>query len=205
MASDPERIGRTAGVILAAGMSTRLGRPKQLLEIGGKPLIAHVADAALGSVLDEVIVVLGHQAGAVRNALRDRAVRVRVNPQYRAGQSTSLIAALDAVSESTDAIVVLLSDQPTVAMPVIDDLIDAWRATRAPVVMTTYGGAASHPILFGRELFGEIRCIRGDRGARDVIRRHQDKVVTVDGGADQPPPDVDTEEAYDLLRKTWTG
>lgn len=205
MASDPERIGRIAGVILAAGMSTRLGRPKQLLEIGGKPLIAHVADAALGSVLDEVIVVLGHHAGAVRNALRDRAVRVRVNPQYREGQSTSLIAALDAVSDSTDAIVVLLSDQPTIATPVIDNLIGTRRATRAPVVMTTYGGAASHPILFGRELFGEIRCIRGDRGARDVIRRHQDKVVTVDGGAHQPPPDVDTEEAYDLLRKTWTG
>lgn len=205
VANEPERVGRIAGVILAAGMSTRLGRPKQLLEIGGKPLIAHVADAALGSRLDEVIVVLGHQAGAVRNALRDRAVRICVNPQYEEGQSTSLIAALDAVAESTDGTVILLADQPTIATPVIDDLIETRRATRSPIVMTSYGGAASHPILFGRELFGEIRSIRGDRGARDVIRRHQDKVVTVDGGGHQPPPDVDTEEAYDLLRKTWTG
>lgn len=205
MANDPERMGPIAGVILAAGMSTRLGRPKQLLEVGGKPLIAHVADTALGSRLDEVIVVLGHQAGAVRNALGDRAVRVRVNPQYREGQSTSLIAALDSVGESTDAIVVLLSDQPTIATRVIDDLVDAWRATRAPIVASSYGGTTSHPLLFGRELFKEIRSIQGDRGARDVVRRHRDEVVTVDGGADQPPPDVDTEEAYELLRETWTG
>jgi molybdenum cofactor cytidylyltransferase len=69
--------------------------------------------------------------------------------------------------------------------------------------MASYGGTSAHPVLFGRELFSELREIRGDQGARDVIRRHRSQVATVDGGADAPPPDVDTEEAYSALIAAW--
>jgi len=203
VASDPEEAGAIVGVILAAGMSTRLGRPKQLLEIDGKALVAHVTDAALMSALDAVIVVVGHRARAVEAALGARMVRFCLNARFAEGQSTSLVSALDAVPPETDAVVVLLSDQPTVQPTVIDRLLAKRRETDAVIAMAAYGGTTSHPVLFGRELFGELREIEGDQGARDVIRRHRAEVVSVDGGADAPPPDVDTEEAYAALLASW--
>ncbi|CAA9555633.1 MAG: Molybdenum cofactor cytidylyltransferase [uncultured Thermomicrobiales bacterium] len=205
MASNPDRNGRIVGVILAAGMSTRLGRPKQLLEIGGKPLVAHVVDAALASALDDLIVVTGYQSAAIEAALGTREVRFCHNERFADGQSTSLVAALDIVPPDTDAIVVLLSDQPTVRTAVIDRLQAKRRDTASSIVMASYGGTSAHPVLFGSELFSELRQIQGDQGARDVIRRHRLEVVTVDGGADTPPPDVDTEEAYAALLAAWPG
>ena len=203
MAGNPERTGPIAGVILSAGMSTRLGRPKQLLEVGGKALVAHVADAALESDLDEVIVVTGYRAGAIQAALGNRQLRHCLNRRFEEGQSTSLIAALNATTALTDAVVVLLSDQPTIEAEIIDRILAKRRTSGAPIVMASYGDTTSHPILFGSELFDEIRAIRGDRGARDVIRRHEQQVATVDGGAVEPPPDVDTEEAYRSLLASW--
>lgn len=203
MASRPERPGLITGVILAAGMSRRLGRPKQLLEIGGKALIAHVADTALASDLDEVLVVLGYEADAVKAALGSRSVRSCQNRRFEEGQSTSLVTALDATAAGTDAVVVLLSDQPTIEAGVIDRLLAKRRASGSPLVMTSYGSVTSHPILFGHELFAELRTIRGDRGARDVIRHHEHELVTVSGELSEPPPDVDTEEAYEALLASW--
>jgi len=203
VASGLERSGHIVGVILAAGLSTRLGRPKQLLEIGGKAFIAHVADMALASSLGEVTVVIGYQADAIRAALGNRGVRYCLNRRYEEGQSTSLVAALNAIPPTTDAVVVLLSDQPTIRSETIDRELAQRRSSRSPIVMASYGGALSHPILFGRELFGEIRAVEGDRGARDVIRRHKNEVATVDGGANAPPADVDTEEAYEALLASW--
>lgn len=203
MASNPEPTGPIIGVVLAAGMSKRLGRPKQLLEVGGKALVVHVADAALESTLDEVIVVTGHESDAIEAALGTRNVRFCRNARFADGQSTSLVAALEALTVDADAIVVLLSDQPTVASLVIDRLLAKRRGTRASIVMASYGGTLGHPVLFGRELFGELRAIQGDQGARDVIRRHRLAVEMVDGGAVMPPPDVDTEEAYAALLAGW--
>jgi molybdenum cofactor cytidylyltransferase len=184
-------------------LSTRLGRPKQLLEIGGKALIAHVADMALASSLGEVTVVIGYQADAIRAALGNRGVRYCFNRRYEEGQSTSLVAALNATPPTTDAVVVLLSDQPTIRSETIDRVLAQRWSSRSPIVMASYGSVLSHPILFGSELFGEIRAVEGDRGARDVIRRHKNEVATVDGGANAPPADVDTEEAYEALLASW--
>lgn len=205
MASSPELTGPIVAVVLAAGMSKRLGRPKQLLEVGGKALVAHVADAALESTLDEVIVVTGHESDAIVAALGTRNVRFCWNARFADGQSTSLVAALEALTVETDAIVVLLSDQPTVTSLAIDRLREKRRGTRASIAMASYGGTPGHPVLFGRELLEELRAIQGDQGARDVIRRHRSAITMVDGGADTPPSDVDTEEAYAALLAAWPG
>lgn len=203
MESNPEQHRPIIGIILAAGMSTRLGRPKQLLEINGKALVAHVVDAGLATALDDLIVVTGYRSAAIEAALGTREVRFCHNEHFADGQSSSLVAALDTLPPDTDAVVVLLSDQPTVRSVVIDRLLKQRRHTAPSIVMASYGGTSAHPVLFGREHFSELREIRGDQGARDVIRRHHSKVATVDGGADTPPPDVDTEEAYSALLATW--
>ena len=199
------RPGPVHGIVLAAGLSRRLGRPKQLLVVGGKPLVRHAVERCLGSRLDAVWVVVGHEANAVREALAALDVRIVFNPAYSEGQARSLIAGLDAASIGADAVVVALGDQPFIEPVVIDRLVDVRRNDRPPIAMTSYGDERGHPVLFGRELFDELRGIEGDQGGREVIRRHQNEVVLVPGGSSHVPLDVDTEDAYQLLLKRYAN
>jgi molybdenum cofactor cytidylyltransferase len=196
--------GEIAGIILAAGTSTRLGRPKQLLDIDGKSLVTHVAERCLRSRLDRVIVVVGHAAEAVRAALHGLHVEVVTNPDYASGQASSLMAGLDAAGEDIDAVVMLLGDQPGIDSVAIDRLVAA-RRNGALLGMAQYGDDRGHPVLLGRELFDELRQVRGDRGGRDVIRRHQGDLVLVDGGVPLVPGDVDTWADYERIQESWTG
>lgn len=197
-------MSRTIGVVLAAGLSRRLGRPKQLLELDDKPLVRHVVERALVSALDEVIVVTGAHADAIDAALADRWVRLVHNDRYEQGMGTSLAAGVAALGDDVDAIVVLLADQPAIRPEAIDRAIGAWRETGAPVVMACYGDERGHPVLFSRECFRELAALDGDSGGRDVIRARRDRLVLVDGGLPSPPADVDTEEAWAALQATWT-
>ncbi len=141
------------GIVLAAGLSRRLGRPKQLLDLGGQPLVAHVVQRALAAGLDGVVVVTGHEREAVEAAVAGPGVTITFNPDFATGQASSLIAGVDRVPADADAIVVLLSDQPTISIDAIAAVIAARRETAAPIVMATYGEVRSHPTLIGRELF----------------------------------------------------
>ena len=127
-----------AGIVLAAGRSSRLGRPKQLLPVHGEPLIRHTLRRVLASSLDQVILVVGHEADEVRAAVADLPVECVFNPDAAAGQSTSVRAGLAALSPDVEAAVFILGDQPGVDPNVIDALIDAWRASRAAVVAPRY-------------------------------------------------------------------
>jgi len=190
-------------VILAAGTSHRLGRPKQLLNLVGKPLIWHVAARALASQCDGVLVVVGHQAEAMHAALSDLPVEIVHNPDFGQGMSTSLHAGIAALPSAVDGVVLLLGDQPEVAPAAITAVIAARRATNAPVVVTQYGEQQSNPVLFGSETFTELEAIRGDVGGRNVVRAHRDLLVAVPAATDTPPEDVDTEEAYQALLSRW--
>lgn len=196
---------RIAGIVLAAGASTRLGRPKQVLDIGGKPVIAHVVERALAAPLDEVLVVVGAAGEAVERALAAYPVRIVPNPAYLDGQSTSLLAGLRALEgASVDGAVVLLGDQPGIDPADIAALLGCRRETRAPIVMTAYGAERSHPVLFGDEVFPELMAITGDQGGRDVIRAHAPDVLTIASALREPPLDLDTEAAYRDLLARWS-
>jgi molybdenum cofactor cytidylyltransferase len=192
-------------VILAAGMSRRLGRPKQLLMVGGKPLIRHVAERALAAGCDGVVVVVGHRAEAIEAVLLGVPVDFVHNPHYAEGMSTSLRAGVAALPSNADGLVVLLSDQPEVDPAAITAVVAARRATGAPVVVTRYGDLQSPPVLFGRETFADLLAISGDEGGRSVVQEYQDRLVAVPAAADTPPEDVDTEEAYQALLGRWPG
>ena len=189
-----------AGVVLAAGGSSRLGRPKQLLPIGGEPLLRHTLRAMLNSALDDVVVVVGHEAEAVRAAIADLPVRVVRNPDYALGQSTSVIAGLGALTPTTEAAIFLLGDQPGTRPEVIDALITTWRATHAPIVAPQYTGGIGNPVLFAPSVFPELLTLKGDRGARSIVRAYQRQgrleIVPIGHPA---PPDVDTESDYAAL------
>lgn len=188
------------GVILAAGRSTRLGgeRPKQLLEIDGEPMIRRVAAAARGSRLDEIVVVLGHQARAVAAVLDDLDVRTVENPDHAGGQSTSVRAGLAALSPAVEAAMFLPADQPLLTSDTIDRLIAAWRAAGGSIVVPVHGGRRSSPVIFGRELFFELEALRGDTGGRSLLPRHEDRIVTVE--VENPSELADVDTAADLRR-----
>ena len=192
-----------AGIILAAGRSARLGRPKQLLPLAGQPLLSHVLRNAAASSLDDVLLVLGHEAATIAAAVGDWGQRPVLNPDHAAGQSTSLRAGLAALDPITDGALFLLGDQPQVDATVIDRLIAAHVATGGRIMVPRYGGQPGNPVLFSRDLFPELVRVSGDVGARSVVWAHRDDIVHVDVGDGPPPRDIDTEEDYAALLALW--
>ncbi|MFQ3631560.1 NTP transferase domain-containing protein [Roseiflexus sp.] len=189
-----------AGIILAAGTSSRMGRSKQLLDWGGRPLVRAIAETALAAGLDEVIVVIGSIAGEVGAALADLPVRLAPNPLAAAGQSTSLRAGIAALSPKVAAAVILLADQPFVTAAIIEALVRAWRDRYAPIVAPVFAGTRGNPVLFDRSMFAELLAIEGDQGARSIIASNLARVHSVHFDNKRPLLDIDTPEAYAYAR-----
>ena len=197
MATQPDG-GKVAGLILAAGTSSRLGRPKQLLDILGEPLIHRVVRTACSSELASVTVILGNQADVIGPLLADLPCEVVVNPMFADGQSTSFLAGLNALPEDATAVLVLLGDQPTILSRTINLMIETWSRTAAPIVQASYRGARSHPVLFNRSLFPELANATGDSGANGVVRSHRNEIVLAEVDEDVPI-DIDTAEDYERV------
>ncbi len=205
MSEETATSGPIIGIILAAGSSSRLGRPKQLLPLGQQPVLAHTLANAKASKLDGLIIVLGHQATAIQEQILFGAAAVVINPRYQEGQSTSLRAGLAAIAPNTDAIVFLLGDQPLIGPAIINQLIDVRRATHAPIVLPTYAGQRGNPVLIAHDLFPELAQITGDQGARGVIRAHVTEVQEVAIPGDPPTDDLDTAEDYERLQARFAA
>lgn len=187
------------GVVLAAGGSSRMGRPKQLLPWRGRPLLQHVIDAMAAAGLAETVVVLGRDAAAIAEAMRlPDDVRVVENPDHAAGQSTSLRAGLRALGPGVAAAVVALGDQPELAAEAVRAVVESHREGAGPVVQARYRGTAGHPILLDRAVWPKVMAATGDRGAREVLAAHPAWVHPVEVDRD-PPRDVDTREEYEGL------
>ena len=190
------RSPRIAAVVLAAGLSRRMGGPNKLLApIDGVPMIARVVDAFLASKAEPVIVVLGHQAADVRAALAGRDVRFVENPAYEEGLGASLRAGIEAVGEGVDGALVGLGDMPLVRPAHIDALIDAFDpAGSETIVVPVHDRKRGHPVLWSSRHFAEMRKLGGDVGARGLLERHADAVRAVPIADDAVHVDVDTPE-----------
>ena len=186
-----------AAIVLAAGRATRMDRQKLLLPLRERALVEWVADAALGAGVSETIVVVGHEAEAVGAILRDRPVRIVLNPDYAAGMSTSLRTGVQALRPDCDAAVFLLGDQPFVTSELIDRLIEAFANGRALIVRTSVGGHPGNPVLMARALFPEILEQQGDVGGREIAERHGQRQIMVPVDDDRMALDVDTAEDYE--------
>jgi len=193
----PPHPKRIAAVVLAAGRSTRMGGPNKLLaEIARRPLVRIVAEEALASRADPVIVVAGHQRAEVEKALAGLRVRIVHNPDFAEGLGTSLRAGIAAVPADSDAAIVCLGDMPRVDAALMNRLIAAFDPDRgALVVVPTFEGKRGNPVLWSRRFFPDLMAIEGDVGARHLIGRYSEAVaeVTVEGKA--ALIDVDTPEA----------
>ncbi len=178
-----------SGVVLAAGIGSRFGGTKQVVEVGGRPLVVHAIDALLEAGVGEILVVTGHDAEAVAAVLPAEA-RAVPNPAYRDGQATSLAAALHAVADDSEGAVILLADQPGIETADVRALIEAFAATRAQMVRLRFTDGPG-PALLSREIYAEAGHLNGDAGARVLAASHPEWVHEV--AVDRPAPrDVDT-------------
>jgi molybdenum cofactor cytidylyltransferase len=187
------------GILLAAGTSSRMGRPKQLLRWAGQPLVRHVAEQALASQISGLVIVIGAAAAQVQAALNgiDGPVLIVENPDYASGQSHSLQAGLSALPVAARAALVLLVDQPLVTSALLDQLIAAHvDYPDALAVIPHYQGQRGNPVLLAQGLFAELRGVHGDMGARQVLVRHAAHVYRLDVDDRAVVSDMDTPEDY---------
>ncbi len=188
--------GRVAGVVLAAGGSERLGSLKQLLPWRGKPLAWYALHAALDADLEPIVVVVGAEATRVQQALACEGVHFIENPMWAEGQSSSMLAGLEAVQDSVEAAILLLADMPMVSDDLLCTLVQMHRETLAPLVAPIAAGRRGNPVLFDRGTFSALRDVRGDQGGRGLFYRYSAAWVPWD---ERIFFDVDNEEDFQRL------
>ncbi len=187
---EPGRAGDVVALVLAAGSAKRFGATKQLVDLDGRPLVRHAVDVALTAGITRVLVVTGHDAQRVTDAVAGvGGVETVHNPLYASGQSTSLVAGLDAAERAgAGTVVVLLADQPGIAPAVVEHVVNASAATG--VARARYSDGPGHPVAIERRHWPAVRArVSGDEGARRLLEHLEVVEVTVDRPA---PVDVDT-------------
>lgn len=199
MIDDKINSTRVTGIVLAAGLSQRMGQPKQLLKLGSQTLLSQVMLNAIRSKLDQVIVVVSpqieQQATQILESL-DKKVLIVVNTDPVRGISSSIKLGLEEVSEGARGVMVLLGDQPLVSTEVIDKLIDTFDLDPKKIIVPTYNGKDGNPVIFPAESIGDLRTISGDKGAKNIIYNHLDMVIKVEVGDLGSMEDIDTPEDY---------
>ncbi len=198
-AEDPvmETHGRVAGIVLAAGGSTRLGQPKQLVEFRGRPLVWHAVRVGLEAGLSPLVVVCGAAGEQIRQALETESVLVIDNPDWEAGQSSSVRAGLSQVEAGIEAAIFLLADMPLMDPELVKQVVLTHRVTLAPLVAPRVAGRRANPVLFDRTTFSGLHQLTGDQGGRSLFDRYQASWVE---WTESAMLDLDTPEDLQRLR-----
>jgi molybdenum cofactor cytidylyltransferase len=167
---------RVAAIVLAAGMSRRMGTPKQLLRLGGEGLLERTLNSVRGSGVDEIVLVLGASADEVCRQLATDGLRVVVNPDFQQGMGTSLRTGLAAVSASMQGALIVLADQPFVCSSTLDQMIDYRRKHGPQILIPVYRGFRGNPVLLDRSVFPELMNLTGDIGCRAIFGSHTESI-----------------------------
>jgi molybdenum cofactor cytidylyltransferase len=185
-----------SAILLAAGESKRMGKPKQLMPLGQSTLLEQTIDNLLDSSVDETIVVLGHKAEEIARTIAGRPVKIVINSDYSQGMSTSIIAGLILVDPCSQAVMLAMGDQPLVESSTINQLIEAFNKNKKGIAVPTYRGRRGHPIIFDIKYKTELFKLKGDIGGREIIRNHPDDVLMVAIDSESVISDIDTQDEY---------
>jgi molybdenum cofactor cytidylyltransferase len=186
-------------VVLAAGKSTRMGRTKALLPLGGETFVTRIVRTFRSAGVEDVVVVVGHDAQLVSDALSrmDAAPRVILNPDYDSGQLSSILAGLRAVDRpGVGAMLMTLVDVPLVSSETVRAVLMRYRSTSAPVVRPVNGNRHGHPVLIDRRLFGQFRGADSAAGVKPIVRAHASAMGDVEVSDEGAFTDIDTPEEY---------
>jgi len=193
-----------SAIVLAAGESKRMGRTKQLLEWGGRTILQRVLENLGRSRVDEVILVLGHEATKIIQKVDTRKVKVVINKNYKAGMISSIQQGLINLNDGAEAFFIVLADQPAIGPEIIDRLIDEFKRAipKKSIILPGYRGRRGHPALFSAKYRQEALRITGDVGFRQVLEEHPEEILTVEMETDSILQDIDTPEDYRKQVKT---
>lgn len=195
------RANRVAGILLAAGASTRMGKTKQLLPLGNKTLVERVLAEALNSDLDKVVLVLGYRAAKIMKIINPVSpqpkLRIIENRQFKRGISSSIIAGLSEVENTHDHVMILLGDTPFIHRDLINLFLRRYLKSGRPIGAIKGKGRPVHPVMFSRELYPELLTLKGDVGARSLFRKYSDQVCLIEPERPYDDRDIYTPEDYD--------
>ena len=183
-------------VVLAAGLSSRMGVQKLLLPFGGKTVIAHIVDQLLASTVGEVHVVVGHQAERISAELSGRAVSIVNNPNYKSGMLSSVRCGLRNLPENCRDVMVALGDQPSITTELIDKMLQSFATTEKGILVPLYKDKRGHPILFSSLYRDEILTQYGDVGLRGLLQGHSDDIFELAVSTASVLCDMDCPEDY---------
>jgi molybdenum cofactor cytidylyltransferase len=201
----PDRAGSVAGVVLAAGTSTRMGQNKLFMELEGESLVRRIVGRVSRAGVDPLIVVLGHEAERVQRALEGIRYQPVLNADYERGVNSSLRAGIRAASEAAArAAVVVLADMPFVTTAMIATLVEKYRRSEAPLVVSDYDGVNAPPMLYDRSLFTELAASEGQGCGKHVVKRHRHEAETASWPA-EALTDLDAPEDYERVKASMNG
>lgn len=183
-------------LILAAGASSRLGQPKQLVRIAGEAVLQRVVSAATAANGEAVTVVLGAQAADIAPLLKHSAANMLVNRGWQEGLAASIRAGLNAIGPGVEAALIVLGDQYALTPADLKRLIDAWQGQESIIAAAQYNGQCGVPAIFPRWCFSELLTLRGDQGAKTLLKRYADRLRPVP----MPNAALDLDTAADLQR-----
>ena len=189
---------KISGIILAAGLSTRMGEPKQLLPFGNSTIIETVIDNMLGAKLEKVIVVIGHEAEKIRTHIQHKPIITVFNPDYREGMLTSAQRGVASLPESADAFALTLVDAPFITSELVDLVIDAYNQTDRGIAVPSYNYRRGHPVVFDRRYADAILALDEESGGvRSLFKRYADDIHYVSVDTDHVLRDIDYREDYE--------
>ncbi len=190
-----------SAILLAAGKSRRMGKPKLLMPFGQSTIVGQAIDNLLSSVVDEVIVVVGYRAKEAIKTLVTKPIRLVTNPGYEQGMSTSIIAGLNIVDSQAQAVMLALGDQPLVNSQTINKLVKGFYNHDKGIAVPTCQGRRGHPIIFAIKYREKLLELKGDMGGRQIIKDHPDDILEVAVNCEGIYIDIDTVDNYHLEKK----
>jgi len=185
-------------IILAAGQSKRMGKPKSLLRFNDKTFLEQIISVLKASYVDKITVVLGPKAETIKKMVDLSATNVVINRDYQKGQLSSLIAAIVHTPQETEAILVCLVDNPFISKQTVNEIICKFKETNHPIIIPVFNKKRGHPTLFSRSLFNELLNAPKDRGARYVVYSNEEKILELDTSESGILIGIDTPRDYEL-------
>lgn len=184
-------------LVLAAGASSRLGQPKQLLKLGGKTLLTQICETAVSIENQGVVVVLGALCEAIKPTLANLPVQVVFNEKWAEGMGSSIACGMKNLPEKSEAVLLLLCDQPFVTTVFLENLVEKWRTSDGAIVASQYGGSFGPPAIFDQKLFTELAELEGHQGAKKLMEKHRAELSLMDFPKGEM--DVDTLEDWEQI------
>lgn len=203
MTDTQKPIAPVSAVILAAGTSTRMGRAKQLLPLGGTTVLACTIDNVRSAGLDQIVLVLGAEAEAIRQQLPQsllEGLKVVVNQAYEQGMASSLREGLSALHPQTGAALIILGDQPFIRPQTLHEIMAGYHRSGAQIVIPSHQGERGNPVLLSRSVFSEVMALDGDTGCRAIFANHLEAILKVEVEDSGILLDIDNQDDYDRLR-----